>query len=70
MQLSIKVVKSDKDEMLEEYVKLKDASTSGTTVNGDADGDSTSTVLPHDRFVSESVDSANWIKYDKPILYI
>lgn len=70
MQLSVKVVKSDKDEMLEEYVKLKDVSTRSTGVNGDANGDSTSAELPQDRFVSESVGSADWIKFDKPILYI
>lgn len=37
--------------------------------HGHDDNDTASSELPHDRHVSESTDSGDWIRFDKPILY-
>lgn len=67
IQLKIKVVKSDKQEMIKEYLDPS-AETSDDQSNS-LNSDSTSDSLPEDRFASESTDGSDWVRFDKPILY-
>ena len=63
----MKVVKSDKQEMIKEYIDPPVEILNGTLDLSDAG--SASGDLPEDRFVSESTEGSDWVKFDRPILY-
>jgi hypothetical protein len=67
IQLKMKVVKSDKQEMIKEYIDPPVETPNGTSDlpnPGSVSGD-----LPEDRFASESTEGSDWVKFGEPILY-